>query len=245
MCSCSAGPARRCLVYVPGGWTTKATTRSPHTTIGYADDRDVDDVRMAEQHLLDLGRVHVGTAGDDHVLEPIGHVQVALVVDLAQVAGVQPSAAKRLLASRWVVANSRTSPTARERRPRRSRRDPFDVVFVDDPELDARSHASGAAQQAGAMLLPPEHGRRHRRLALRVELHEHVAECTRALARAPTPGRVLPRRRRTADQERRRSAPLKEVGQHDDLRRNEPRVRHPPRTHRRRGSSRARTAGCR
>ena len=43
------------------------------------------------EHRFDLGRVHVLAAGDDHVLDPVDDEQVAVGVDVAAVAGMQPA----------------------------------------------------------------------------------------------------------------------------------------------------------
>ena len=49
---------------------------------------------MGEQHLLDLARIDVGAAGDDEVLGAVLEVQIAVGVEGADVAGVQPAAAQ-------------------------------------------------------------------------------------------------------------------------------------------------------
>src|SRR5688500_11388236 len=43
--------------------------------VGAADRGGVGDGGMAQEDLLDLGRQHVLTAGDDHVAEPVGDVE--------------------------------------------------------------------------------------------------------------------------------------------------------------------------
>src|SRR5689334_16035326 len=64
--------------------------------VRYADDGDLRDVGMAEDDVLDLDRRNVLAAGDDHVLLAVADRQVALVVDGAAVAGVEPAALQRL-----------------------------------------------------------------------------------------------------------------------------------------------------
>ena len=59
--------------------------------VGHADDGDVGDAGMGHQHVLDLGRVHVLAAGHDHVLHPVVDVEVAVVVEVAGVAGAEPA----------------------------------------------------------------------------------------------------------------------------------------------------------
>ena len=48
--------------------TTTAQISSPYWLVGQADDRDLGDRRVAQQHLLDLARVDVVAAADDQVL---------------------------------------------------------------------------------------------------------------------------------------------------------------------------------
>ena len=58
--------------------------------IGQADHRGVGDVRMAEQDRLQFGRGDLESLVLDEFLEPVDHVQVAVGVDVPEVAGVQP-----------------------------------------------------------------------------------------------------------------------------------------------------------
>ena len=58
---------------------------------GALDHRDLRDVGMAEDRVLDLGRVDVEPADDEHVLLAVGDLQVAALVHHADVAGVQPA----------------------------------------------------------------------------------------------------------------------------------------------------------
>jgi len=59
--------------------------------VGDADQGAFGDGRVGVQGLLHLGGVDVLAAGDDHVLEPAGDVQVPVVVDLSQVTGAEPA----------------------------------------------------------------------------------------------------------------------------------------------------------
>src|SRR5580704_5110001 len=59
-----------------------------------ADDRDFDDVRMAQQHFLDLAWIDIAAAADDHVLGTVAQGQKPFLVKAAQIAGVQPTAAQ-------------------------------------------------------------------------------------------------------------------------------------------------------
>jgi hypothetical protein len=47
---------------------------------------------VAGHHALDLGRVYVLSAGDDHVLEPVMQVEEAVGIEGTAVAGAQPAA---------------------------------------------------------------------------------------------------------------------------------------------------------
>ncbi len=60
--------------------------RAPH-------DGGSDHVGVLHQHVLDVAGVHVVPAADDQVLDPVHDVQVAVLVEPAHVAGVQPAAA--------------------------------------------------------------------------------------------------------------------------------------------------------
>jgi hypothetical protein len=46
---------------------------------------------MLRERLLHLDRVDVLAAADDHVLDPVGEEEVAVLVDVAAVAGAQPA----------------------------------------------------------------------------------------------------------------------------------------------------------
>ena len=54
--------------------------------VGDAEDGDVGDRRVVDQHRLDLGRVDVHAARDDHVDLAVAQEQVAVVVEVADVA---------------------------------------------------------------------------------------------------------------------------------------------------------------
>ena len=54
------------------------------------------DRRMRRDDVFDLAREHVEAAGHDHVLLPVDDVQVALVVEAADVSGVKPTTGEGL-----------------------------------------------------------------------------------------------------------------------------------------------------
>ena len=60
--------------------------------MGHADHRAGLYGRVGADHILHLDGVHVLATGDDHVLEPIGHIQVAFFIKVAAIASVQPAA---------------------------------------------------------------------------------------------------------------------------------------------------------
>jgi hypothetical protein len=63
----------------------------PPLLVRQADDRAVEYRGVREQRLLDLGRVNVEPAGDDHVLGPVHDVEVVAGIEVADVAGVVPA----------------------------------------------------------------------------------------------------------------------------------------------------------
>ena len=64
--------------------------------MGHPDDGHVGHGRVLEQNGLHLRAVHVLATTDHDVLEPVDHVDEALVVDVPQVAGVEPAVPERL-----------------------------------------------------------------------------------------------------------------------------------------------------
>src|SRR5215471_4936807 len=62
--------------------------------IGHTEDSTVSHARMFEQHSLELGRGNAETLVLDHFLLAINYVEVALVVDPANVSRIQPSVAQ-------------------------------------------------------------------------------------------------------------------------------------------------------
>jgi hypothetical protein len=64
--------------------------------VGDADDGDLGDARVLDQRPLDLRRVDVLAAGDQHVLEPVDHIDEAFPVGMDEVAAVEPAAGECL-----------------------------------------------------------------------------------------------------------------------------------------------------
>ena len=68
-----------------------------------ADDRALGDGRMLGEGVLDLGRIDVLAAGDDHVLDPVDDEDESVFVHVAAVAGMHPAVddgARRFLPGR-------------------------------------------------------------------------------------------------------------------------------------------------
>ena len=85
-----AGGSRR-RAAAPGRGTTTATRSSPSTSWGDADHRHLGHARMGGDHVLHVDGVDVVPAPDDHVLGPPADVEVAVLVEPADVAGPQPA----------------------------------------------------------------------------------------------------------------------------------------------------------
>src|SRR5262249_25489185 len=64
--------------------------------VGHADHGAARDQLAAVERVLDLLGVDVLTAADDHVVDPADHVEFAVVVEPAQVAGAIPASGDRL-----------------------------------------------------------------------------------------------------------------------------------------------------
>ena len=107
---------------------------------------------MGEQELLDLARVDVLAAADDHVLDAADDVGVAVVVHHRQVAGVHPAGAVDRLGGL-----GRLAPVAQHDRvaagaelTRHTARHDLAGLGVDDLDLQVRHHPAdraGAARQ--------------------------------------------------------------------------------------------------
>ena len=71
--------------------TTQAQTSSPYFASGTPNTCTSCTLRVAQQVLLDLARIDVLAAADQHVLDAADDVAVALGVDRREVAGVHPA----------------------------------------------------------------------------------------------------------------------------------------------------------
>ena len=102
-------------------------------------------LRMGEQHFLDLARIDVGAAGDDQVLGAVLEVEIALLVEDADVAGMQPAAAQRGRARLRVLPIARHDHAAAEDLAGLARRHRL-VLRIRDHHLDAGIRLAGRGQ---------------------------------------------------------------------------------------------------
>ena len=113
--------------------------------VGRADDGDLADAGMAREDVLDLERVDVLAARDDHVVESAVEPEVAVLVEPPDVAGVVPAVADRL------VVGVRTVPVAGERLVRGHVAE--DLAVLAQPEPRVQRRAAGAARLRGLVLV--------------------------------------------------------------------------------------------
>ena len=128
---------------------------APHR-VRDADDGDLRDGGVGRDRVLDLDGVHVLAAGDDHVVQPVDEVDVAVGVDVADVAGVVPAAARTRALSVRGGASTRGGSFRRWRTPPPPSRGEQSSVFILDRELDPDDGA--ARPSAGCRR--PRRGRR-------------------------------------------------------------------------------------
>src|SRR3954470_2234093 len=62
-----------------------------------AHDHDLVDLRKGFDHLLDLGRIDIESAGDDEVALPVDDIQVSVLLSIADVSGAEPSVSRHHL----------------------------------------------------------------------------------------------------------------------------------------------------
>jgi hypothetical protein len=108
----------------------------------------VADRRVRVEELLDLARVDVLAAADDHVLDAPDDVHVALVVHRREVARVHPARRVDRLRgrSRIVPVAEHHAVAARAELARRAARHDRAGLRVDDLHLDVRVHAADRAR---------------------------------------------------------------------------------------------------
>src|SRR4029077_20045211 len=83
--------------------------------IGYAHHGGVAHLRMLIENFLDLARIDVGPAADQHLLLAADDLQIATLVEDAEIAGVEPAiGAERLVSLRIVVIADGDGGTTRQ-----------------------------------------------------------------------------------------------------------------------------------
>ena len=134
--------------------------------VGDADDADVADRGMADQHRLDLGRIDVHAAADDEVRAAVGEEEVAVVVDVADVAEREVVAAVGAvgLLGRLVVLEAAGRRRLQVDGADRARRD-LGAVVVEDADVVGRVDLADGARlrqplRRAAPSVPDAFGRR-------------------------------------------------------------------------------------
>ena len=125
-----------------------------------AEDRGVADLRVREQHALDLGRVDVDPARDDHVVLAIAQEQVFLVVEVADVADGEEARAAVLLGLLLVALVLEIGRAELDVDGARGTRRAVLALLVEDPDLRVRP---GAADRPRSLLPLARASRRCRR----------------------------------------------------------------------------------
>src|SRR6516225_4696824 len=110
--------------------------------VGDTDHLHVLDLRMAVEKFLDLARIDVFAAADDHVLDAADDVAIALGVDSGEVAGMHPARRiDRLAGARFVIPIAEHHGiAARQQLARRAGRHDAPLA-IDDFHLDMRLNA--------------------------------------------------------------------------------------------------------
>ncbi len=151
--------------------------------VGPADHRHLLDRRVALQHLLDLARVDVAAAGDDQVPGAVEQGEIPVLVEAADVAGVEPAAphgGRGRLGVLPVAEHDRVAPNGHLA-------DFAGRLFLARGIDDAQRHVAEGPADRGQLLQVPrlpafgdvsarQGGDRHRALTLTVDLNEFRAE---------------------------------------------------------------------
>ena len=139
--------------------------------VGDAEDGRLLDVGVRQQHLLDLARVDVEAADQDQLAPPVDQVQVAVLVEVGDVAGGEPAVGVRALGAVGPVAGEDVG-AADDDLARVALLDRA-ALLVDQPQLDARDRP---ADRVGLGDLAHQRRGEHRRgLGEPVALEDVVA----------------------------------------------------------------------
>jgi len=177
---------------------------------------------MVRRDLLDVLRVDLHPAGVDHVLLPVDEIEEAVLVDVAEIAAVEPAVAQRLrgLLGTVVIARHRDRGAADDLAD--FARGNVAPVVADDPHLgERRRHADAAGLAHGVVAVED----RDETLGQAVELVEPPRQ------ELVQPVLVLLHERRAEREhhlERREARGIEalRIQDRDDLRGDEHRVRH-------------------
>ena len=110
-----------------------------------ADDRCRGNCRVQQQHVLDVARVDVEAAADDEVLAAVHHHQVAVGVDVPDVAGVQPPVHDRSSRRRLVPPVAGHDPGRRDAHLSVDARRQLLAIRALDPQPHSRQRPADAA----------------------------------------------------------------------------------------------------
>src|SRR5829696_7900146 len=145
-----------------------------HLLVGHRHDRGLGDGGVLVEHLLDLARVDVVAAADDHVLLAVDDEEVAVLVDLRHVPGAEPAVAHDLLGGVLAVPVALHHVVALDRDLADLALLDLVAVVVDDLHLDALDRRADRARLALPVGVVE---RRHRRgLRQAVTLEDRAAE---------------------------------------------------------------------
>jgi len=170
--------------------------------VGHTDDGDLTDGRVLLDDLLNLGRVNVEAAGNDDIVRPVQQVDVAVLVELPDIARVDPTVLDSLgcLLGKLIVALHLVGRPGDDFAGLVRFGDLGAVLEVDDLHLGHQRLLAARREEFRLVLrvvvVLAQRGNEVRHLRLAVELDEHVAERVYALAK------TLGRHRRGAVHER-------------------------------------------
>ena len=103
MCSRQNARSASAVADLPGLEHHERVRRLAPLLVRHADDRDFLDRVVTQQHRLDLDRRNVLAAADDHVLQAIGDLHVAVGMHDGGIAGVEPAVAHALRGGLGIV----------------------------------------------------------------------------------------------------------------------------------------------
>ena len=191
---------------------------------GDPEDGALGDGRVLVEHLLDLAAGHVLPARLDHVLLAVDDRDVALLVEGAEVARVEPAAREALGRLPGVAPVAERGVRAAVDELAQLARGDVATLVVDDARLDQERRPAGRARLAD-LVLRAQHGGQRRHLGLPVEveeahpgqalaelvehLHRHDRGAVVALAQRAEVVRVEGGRAQQRDPDRRRAEELR------------------------------------